>query len=152
MVLGTWWPAARSGFPSGLQVGGGALAVVVATMAGSLLPASDCWRVAPVAIVVLVFAMISDRVGAVAFTAALGYLMAIGFLVNQFGQLSWHGGPDADRLLLVVSAAAMGFITGAARRRYLRNRPLTVPAAWSAPVAAQRVQETLPFREDVPNA
>jgi hypothetical protein len=148
MVRGTRWPAQPSRFPSGLQVGFGALAVLSATMIGAMFPPSVWWRAVPVAIAVFAFAMLSARPGAVAFTAVLAYLLVIGFLVNRFGQLSWHGAADGGRLLLIGAAAGFGLLAGAGRGWYHRHRPLTVPVAWSVPAPARRA-ERLHLREDL---
>ncbi len=138
--------AARPGLPAGIQVGLGTLVVLVATIAAATMPVSaGSWRVAPVAIAVLLFALFPVRPVAAAFSALLGYLMVIGFLVNQYGQLSWHGAPDALRLLVIGAATTVGFVAGAVRRRQHRHRLL---ANWSAPALARRVY-TLPAREDV---
>src|SRR5689334_11464917 len=100
--------AARSGLPVGIQVGLGTLVVLVATIGAAALPAAaGWWRVAPVAIAVLLFSIFPVRAVATAFSALLGYLMVIGFLVNQYGQLSWHGAPDALRLLAIGAGATI---------------------------------------------
>ena len=136
--------AAKSRLPAGIQVGFGTLVVLVATIGAATLPASaGWWRVVPVAIAVLLFALFPVRAVAAASSALLGYLMVIGFLVNQYGQLSWHGAPDAIRLLVIGAAATVGFVAGVIHRRQHRRR-----ANWSAPALARRVY-TLPIREGV---
>jgi hypothetical protein len=109
----------------GLQVGAGALVVVVATIGAAALPSSaGAWRPAVVALALLTFTPFGTCLRAVASTTALGYLLAIGFLVNQSGELSWHGMPDVARLTLLGGAAMVGWAAGAVRRS--RSRPLTV--------------------------
>ena len=111
----------------GLQVGAGALAVLAATIVGAMLPVSSGgWGLAPVAAAVLAFGAFGADLRAVVGTAALGYLLAVGFLVNRFGELSWHGAPDLGRLALIGGAAGAGVAAGAVRRGSHRDRPLTV--------------------------
>jgi hypothetical protein len=124
-VVHVGWQAEYTELPAGLQIGFGAAAVVVATIGGAMMSASaGSWRALPVALTLLLFAAFPSRISAVVFTTALGYLLVIGFLVNQFGQLSWHGVADADRMLLLGAAAGVGFTAGALRRRF--GRPYSV--------------------------
>jgi amino acid transporter len=120
----------RSGRPAsliGLQVGAGALAMLAATIVGAMLPASSGeWHLAPVAAAVLGFGAVGADLRAVMSTAALGYLLAMGFLVNRFGELSWHGAPDVGRLALIGGAAGAGVAAGAVRRHNHRDHPLAV--------------------------
>src|SRR5262245_44904021 len=102
-------PTVRRAPAAGLQVGAGAAAAVAATFAGAALPSVlRAWRVVPVVIAVLVFAVLATSVSAAASTAVLGQLLVTGFLVNRFGELSWHGAPDVGRMVLVGGAAAAG--------------------------------------------
>ena len=104
-----------------------AVVVVLATIVGAESPASaGWWRAVPVAVGVLGFAAFERRAWVVALTAVLGYLLVIGFLVNQFGQLSWHGVSDVDRLMLIGSAAGLGFVAGAVHRLVRRARSVSL--------------------------
>jgi len=134
----------RAGPAVGLQVGAGALAVLAATISGAMLPAAvGGWRLAPVAVAVLAFAMLPVKARAVLSTAALGYLLTLGFLVNRFGELSWHGAPDVGRLALVGGAAGVGSAIGAISKRPGR-RPLTVTV-----YTIKRQSEYVNVREEV---
>jgi hypothetical protein len=120
--------------PVGLQVGAGAVMVVLAAIVAAFLPVSSSWsRAVPVAVAVFAFALCSVQVRSVAVTTVLGYLLVIGFLVNRFGELSWHGWPDAARLALISGAAGAGRAVGAARSRQLRERPLMVTVYGNSP-------------------
>jgi hypothetical protein len=114
--------ALRTGRPApfvGLQVGVGALVVLVATIAGAALP--------PVVAAVLTFAMLRVNAAAVASTTVLGHLLVTGFLVNQFGELSWHRAPDVGRIGLIAWAAGAGIVAAAVwRRRSSDPRAVTV--------------------------
>jgi hypothetical protein len=116
--------ASRRVVPVEVQVGVGAVVVVAATIVGALVPTAfgGTWRVVPVASAVLVFAMLPTDARAVPSTAALAYLLVIGFLVNRFGELSWHGESDVDRLVLIFGAAGTGLLARALRRRGRGNR------------------------------
>jgi hypothetical protein len=98
--------------PVGLQVGVGAAGVLAATIVGAMLPAPAAWwRAAVVAAAVFAFAALRTSAWAVASSAMLGYLLVTGFLINRFGELSWHGWSDASRLLLFGGAAGAGWLT-----------------------------------------
>jgi hypothetical protein len=127
----------------GLQVGAGALAILLATMIGAGLPtATGLWRAVPVAVAVLTFALFGVDAAAVASTAVLGYLLVIGFLVNRFGELSWHGAPDVGRIALIGGAAAAGFAVGIMRRRHRRCTERAVAVYARSAVPRQKSQDS----------
>jgi hypothetical protein len=102
--------------PTGL-IGIGAVVVTVATMGAATIPAThDGWRFGVVTVVLGVFAaLVPDRL-AVAWAGALAWLLVNGFLVDRFGELSWHGRGDLYRALMLVAAAAVGLVSGQAVR------------------------------------
>lgn len=119
--------------PTGIALGAGAVAMVVAGVIAAAIPAGDAgWRFAVMAIAVGLFAAISlDQVALLAI-AVLAFAISNGFLEDRFGQLAWHGSQDLWRLLLIVMAGAFGlavgeavrFVRGArARRRGPRHDP-----------------------------
>jgi hypothetical protein len=98
---------------SGVLVGAGAAVVVVATVvAAAIPPAHSAARFAVVAVAVGAFAALTRNRLAVVFTTALAWLLVNGFLVDRFGELSWHGRADLVRALMLVGAAALGQVAG----------------------------------------
>jgi len=69
-----------------------------------------------VAAVVAFAALAGDR-RAVACVAGLAWLVVNGFLVDRFGELSWHGTADIYRALMLISAGILGLLIAAVRRR-----------------------------------
>jgi hypothetical protein len=101
--------------PTGITTGVGGLAVVVAALVAALIPVPHTgWRFAVVAGVVGLFATLTRDEWAVAAVAALSWLVFNGFLVNQMGDLSWHGSPDLLRLMLLVLIGGSGLALGEA--------------------------------------
>jgi hypothetical protein len=117
--------------PIGIHIGLGAVAVLAAVIVSALLP-SGGWRLVPVAVVLVVLGVSTVDLIAVAAVAVLGYLLIVGFLVNQFGVLSWHGMSDTYRLAVVVAAAGSGVAIGAVRHRSRQSRRFVLPRQWSA--------------------
>jgi hypothetical protein len=127
----------RGGTPLGIRLASGLVAVVAALMLAATFPsASGSWRLVPVAVVAFAIGLYTVDPVAVAAVVVLAYLLFIGFLVNQFGVLSWHGNPDVYRLLAIAVPAGIGLLAGAVRRWYRRQPPLTVPPGWTASFAA----------------
>jgi hypothetical protein len=117
--------------PFGIRVGAGVVVVLVAVAAGAAVPVSaGAWRVAPVALVLAVFAAATVDPAAVMVVTIVAYLLVIGFLVNRYGVLTWHGAPDMYRLTEIVGGAGAGLALGAVHRWMRRPAPLTVPAEW----------------------
>jgi len=99
--------------PTGLLIGIGTVTVVVSTMvAAAIPPTSAGWRLGVVAVTVGAFAALGADRWAVAWTGVLAWLLVNGFLVDRFGELSWHGRSDLYRSLALVSAAAIGLAVG----------------------------------------
>lgn len=96
----------------------------VASLAGvTVLSNVPLHEPAPVA-VLAVLAFGSAFLGgydAAVVVGGLCWLFADGFLVNRFGQLSWHGSADALRLAVFLGAAVLGATAGLAFRSRVRN-------------------------------
>ena len=119
--------------PVGIHLGAGMAAVLVALIVAGMIPASvGAGRLAPVAVALIVTGAYTVDPAAVAFVATVAHLLVIGFLVNRYGVLTWHGAPDMYRLLAIVVSAGAGLLLGAVRRRVRRPPPLVVPAEWIA--------------------
>jgi hypothetical protein len=119
--------------PVGIHLGAGMAAVLVAMIVAAMIPTSvGAGRLAPVAVALIVTGAYTVDPAAVAFVATVAYLLVIGFLVNRYGILTWHGAPDMYRLLAIVVSAGAGLLLGAVRRRACRPPPLVVPAKWVA--------------------
>jgi hypothetical protein len=113
--------------PLGVNVGAGAVLVVVAGLIAAVIPAVDGpERLAVLAVAAGLFAAWSVDVVAVAATVLLVWLVDDGFLVDRLGRLAWHGWPDAYRIGVLVLAGALGLALGAgvllARRARSRQR------------------------------
>jgi hypothetical protein len=119
---------------TGLLIGSGALLVTLVTMGASAIPStSGGLRFGVVAFAVGAFAALTlDRM-AVAGTGALAWLLVNGFLVDRFGELSWHGRADVYRALMLVAVASVGLIGGhAVRLRSVWHRHRRFNDEWRA--------------------
>lgn len=96
--------------PLGIHVAGGALAAVGATVLAALVvPTSATFgRLAVVALAAGVFAAVVPSAAASLATGALGFLLFIGFLVNDYGELTWDGERTQAYLLFMTLAVALG--------------------------------------------
>lgn len=127
----------RSRTPLGINIGIGAVMVLAAAVVAALIPVEYTgWRFAVVAVAVGLSAVVCVDHVALAPVALLGWLVVNGFLVDRFGELSWHGSSDLYRMMLLVMAGALGLAAGEARHQIqeLRTRWRT-GAEWQAPVA-----------------
>lgn len=101
---------------AGLPLAGGAALVVMAAFLAAALPAD--WPIARCALVaialVVVASLVEPRVAVS--TAVLAYAILIGFLVNQYGRLSWHGVEDVFRLVGLGLGVAVGMVIRLRRR------------------------------------
>ena len=105
------------GASAGVDVALGAVVVVFAALAAAAIPSGDIgWRLVAVAAAVGLFAAWTDDGLAAAFIVGLAWLVVNGFLVDRYGQLSWHGWADLLRLLVLVAAAGVGIVLGRSRR------------------------------------
>jgi MFS family permease len=102
----------------GIGIGLGAATVVVAGLLAAAVPVADQpWRFAVMVIAVVVFGALFGGRLAVACAAGLAWLVVNGFLVDRFGELSWHGTADIYRALMLISAGVLGLLIAAMRRR-----------------------------------
>jgi hypothetical protein len=109
--------------PVGINVGIGCGWMVVAGLVGATIP-SDGWHLTVMALAVASFAAATLDQVALAPVVLLGFAILNGFLVDRYGQLSWHGSADLWRLMLLViaGAAGLGFGEGYRVLRELRER------------------------------
>jgi MFS family permease len=114
-------PARRRRAPSpelGIAIGLGAATVVAAGLLAAAIPVGDRpLRFAVMVAAVVVFGALSGDRRAVACAAGLAWLVVNGFLVDRFGELSWHGTADIYRALMLISAGVLGLLIAAMRRR-----------------------------------
>jgi len=127
-VFTTWFSrSARmdddTGTPVGINIAVGAGIITVALLAASTVPAVDPqWRCAVVAAALGLFAASTVDWVAVSAVVLPTWMVMNGFLVNQLGDLSWHGWADLDRFLALVAAGCLGLAVGTARRGLLHLR------------------------------
>ncbi len=116
--------------PQGIFVGVGSLAVIAAGFIASAMPATDAaLRFGVLVVTVFVFTAIADVWAAAVTVGVIGYLVFDGFLVNQLGELSWHGGADLSRVVGIAAAVTLGRLIGDGYRssRQLRSGALQHP-------------------------
>jgi hypothetical protein len=137
--------------PVGINISLGVVAVLVAMMLAAVLPASaGAWRVVPVAAALVVVGVCTVDPAAVAFVSTVAYLLVIGFLVNRYGVLTWHGTPDMYRLLVIAISGLAGLVVGAVWRWTRRPGLLTVPAEWVVEAPRTRTALARINKEEVP--
>jgi hypothetical protein len=107
-------PAAPERCPTGIAVAVGAVALVAAAVAATSARTPGP-RLGLLVLTVAVFAALTGNVRAASAVAALAWPIGNGFLVNRFGELSWHGRLDGWFVIGLLSAVSVGIL--AARRR-----------------------------------
>jgi hypothetical protein len=118
--------------PTGINVGVGSAVVIVAALVAGALPGPDGGlRLGLLACALAGIAVATVDLAAVAFVTVLSCLVFDGFLVNDRGQLSWHGSPDIWRYAVLVGAALAGLAAGAAYRWVVRQRRFGPIEAWA---------------------
>ncbi|MDQ1654034.1 MAG: hypothetical protein QOI35_3234 [Cryptosporangiaceae bacterium] len=120
--------------PAGLAIGGGAVMLVVVTLvAAAALPAVP--GLSALAVAVGVFAALSGDGRAVSAIATLAWPFGNGFLLNQYGDLSWHH-QDTGFVSGLLVAAALGMIVAP----FLTRRPDrgAIPAPATSHIAVER--------------
>jgi hypothetical protein len=147
---GRWGaPVGGSGSPPGLRVGAGAVGVVAAALVAAAVPGSGSGvRVGLVAAVVAVLAAVTADPAATVVTVVVAFLIVNGFLVDQLGELSWHGRPDAARLAALAVAAGAGLGVGRLRRRIRAARHDRAVDAWLRHLTAPPAHSTVDMEED----
>ncbi|MET7398708.1 hypothetical protein ABZS66_34985 [Dactylosporangium sp. NPDC005572] len=119
----TWWLVRpRFAAPTGLTLAAGAAGVVVVAVlcAAMTAPSAALVRLVALALWSAAVGAVGDLVAAAA-TAAIAWTVLNGFLVNQLGELTWHGPADAVRLGVLLGAAAVSWLA-VLTRRVLRHR------------------------------
>jgi MFS family permease len=107
----------------GILVGLGSLGVVVVAVVAAAVPSTyPAARYSLLTLFLLTFAALVDDSVALTAVGAIGFLVFGGFIVDQLGELRWHGTADLDRLLVVIAAVSVGRLTGDAYRWYRRSR------------------------------
>ena len=123
--------------PVGINVAGGAVAVVAAALVAAAVPAGyPGLRFAAVPLAVGGFAAATGDQLALAGVALLGWLVTNGFLENRAGELSWHPAADPPLVMILVMVAAVGLAVGDGYRQFRDVR-----ARWRA--EAELAQMTL---------
>ena len=142
---GSWPPVqtkASSRTPVGINLAAGAAMVVAAALIAATIPAADAgWRFAVVALAVGLFAALTLDQLALAGVALLGWLVVNGFLVDRFGELSWHGSADLYRMLLLVVSGAFGLAVGEVYRQLAALRARWMAEAWEGTTATDVNEE-----------
>ncbi len=124
--------------PTGILLGFGSFAVVVAGFVASAVPTEESGiRYGVLVGTVLIFTALVNEWAAASAAAVVGFLVFDGFLVNQLGELSWHGSADLSRLLALAAAVTFGRLLGDGYRSYRLVRG-SKPRAAAAPVASHQ--------------
>jgi MFS family permease len=99
--------------PTGINLGVGAVAVVVAAVLAAALPDGNLWwRLGAMTVLVAAFAAVTDDQPALAGVALMAWFVSNGFLENHLGELSWHGSTDLGLAMVLVIAGAVGLTVG----------------------------------------
>jgi hypothetical protein len=102
-----------TGTPLGIDVTVGAVTVTTGMFVAASFPGTDPrWRCAIVATAVGLFAAYTTNRAAVVLIIPATWMVMDGFLVNRLGELSWDGGPDLARFLVLVAAGGFGLALG----------------------------------------
>jgi hypothetical protein len=131
------------GTPAGITLAVGAVVIVAAAaLAGQIPRAETSWRCGVMALTLGLFAAFT--VAPLALTAMVvpTWMITNGFLVNQFGVLSWHGQADLDRLLTLTAAVCVGLAIGAAGRQLRAARDRWELGASVEAMKAEMTKET----------
>jgi hypothetical protein len=125
--------------PTGIAVALGSAVIVLSAFVSAAVPASaGSVRLGPVAVALAGFAALTVNAAAVAAVGGLGFLVFDGFLVNQVGELSWHGPADVRRLMVLAVAGVLGLGAGTAYRAVRRVNAWRRQSEWiAAQVEAQ---------------
>jgi hypothetical protein len=135
-VVGTNWARQQ---PTGILVGIGSAAVIAGAFAAAAFPVEHpVQRYGVLVVTIFVFTAVTGVWAAPAATAGIGFLVFNGFLVNELGELSWHGNADLTRLLALAAAVIFGRLVGDSWRLYLG-------------FAAAHEQRTAAYRASVPS-
>lgn len=114
--------------PRGIAIGAGALfligtAIVVAVATRAAVPTHAVVpRAIAMCVAVGLFAVVADDGVAALTVAGLAWLITDGFLLNQFGVLTWQGSVDVGLTLGLLGGASLGTAIAEARRELAERR------------------------------
>lgn len=94
----------------GISLGLGAVAMVAATAVAAAMFPDVPARLAVVALGVAAYAAAAEDLRAVLSTAAVGYLLFVGFLVNRHGELAWTGTTSVRDVAVFALAVGVGLV------------------------------------------
>lgn len=94
--------------PFGINLAVGSVAMVAASFAAAVVSSDVSARLAVMALAVGVCAALFDGTRASLATAGVGYLLFTGFLVNRYGELTWHGTTALWPGAVFILAAGLG--------------------------------------------
>jgi hypothetical protein len=119
--------------PTGIAIALGSAIIVVSAFVSAAVPASaGAVRIGLVALALAGFAALTINPVAVTAVGGLGFVVFDGFLVNQLGELSWHGPADVRRLMVLAAAGVLGLGAGTAYRAVRRMSAWRRRSAWIA--------------------
>ena len=105
--------------PQGILLGLGAVMVIIAGFAAAAVPAQHVViRYSVLVVTVFAFTALTGVWATPVAVAVIGFAVFDGFLINQFGELSWHGDADLSRLLALTGAVIFGRLAGDTWRLY----------------------------------
>ena len=102
--------------PAGFAIAAGAAVVVSAFVTAAVPVSAGAVRLGLVAAALGVFAALTVNAAAVTAVGVLALLVFDGFLVNQLGELSWHGAADERRLFAFIAVSIVGMVVGTGHR------------------------------------
>ena len=94
----------------GITVGFGALVMVAATVVAAAMFPEVPARLVVVALAVGAYAAAVEDLWAGLVTAAVGYLLFDGFLVNRHGELAWAGTTSVRHVAVLAFAVGVGLV------------------------------------------
>jgi hypothetical protein len=116
-------PARDRDVPLGFNVAGGSAVVVVSALVSAVVPLSaGAVRLGLFALALGLFAARTVDPLAVVLVGVIAFGVFDGFLVNQLGELAWHGAADVSRLWVLMATAVCGLVAGTALRGARRAR------------------------------
>ena len=122
----SWAAQAEDRCPTGITIGIGAAAMVVTAFVAAAFPPAPGPRLALLVVAVAAFAAVSGDGRAVVAVAVLAWPIGNGFLVNRYGELSWHGRLDVGFVLTLLLGASVGMVlsqVGVEWEAHRRMRP-----------------------------
>jgi MFS family permease len=137
--------------PPGIAIAIGAVVLIAAALVAAALPPAPGPRLALLVIVVATFAAGTGDGRAALAVATLAWFIGNGFLINQHGELSWHGRIDTGFVISLLLGVSVGAVAGQIRtewRAHRRIRPFedllqgaATPQAAAEPVPPAEARE-----------